>query len=122
MPTYVTKDDSGTILACAYWQFPESELVDFDVVRGHDGKLYKYGEEPQINPDTILDSELAKIIADFELKFDDLRKAQASAVLIGGDSLAATQAQLSAKWAELAEKCDKAINDKIDELTEVQNG
>lgn len=101
--------------------FDGGVLADFDVVIVN-GMAYKSGEEPQINPGTILDAELAKITADFELKFDDLRKAQASAVLIGGDSLAATQAQLSARWAELAEKCDKAISDKINEFTEVQNG
>ena len=122
MPTYITTDDTSAITAQADWPFPGSTPVDYEVVRGRDGKLYKAGEEPQINPDTILDIELAKITADFELKFDDLRKAQASAVLIGGGALAATQTRLSAKWAELAEKCDKAINDKINEFTEVQNG
>ena len=122
MSAYVIMGGDGCITHSADWAFPGSELVDYEVIRAWDGKLYKAGEEPQINPGTLLDTELAKITADFELKFDDLRKAQASAVLIGGDSLAATQAQLSAKWAELAEKCDKAINDKINEFTEAQNG
>ena len=27
--------------------FPGSEEVDYDVVRGYDGKLYKFGEEPE---------------------------------------------------------------------------
>lgn len=47
MPTYITTNESGAILAYADWQFPDSVEVDFEVVRGVDGKLYKSGEEPK---------------------------------------------------------------------------
>ena len=46
MPTYIQTDDAGTIIAYADWAFPDSTAVDYDVVRGWDGKLYKAGEEP----------------------------------------------------------------------------
>ena len=47
MPTYITQNDTGEITAQADWEFPGSVQVDYDVVRGCDGKLYKSGEEPQ---------------------------------------------------------------------------
>lgn len=46
MSTYIQTDETGAILASADWAFPDSIQVDFEVVRGWDGKLYKAGEEP----------------------------------------------------------------------------
>ena len=46
MATFITTDETGTIIAHADWPFADSEKVDFDVVRGWDGRLYKSGEEP----------------------------------------------------------------------------
>lgn len=48
MATYIEKDETGAIIAHADWQFPGSESVDFDVVRGWDGSLYKVGDEPAL--------------------------------------------------------------------------
>ena len=44
--TYVKYNSDGSIAMSADWHFPDSEKVDFNVVRGYDGKLYKEGTEP----------------------------------------------------------------------------
>ncbi len=59
MPTYILVDEIGTILAHADWPFPDSVQVDFDVVRGWDGKLYKAGEEPAPAP-ALAEVQIAK--------------------------------------------------------------
>ena len=46
MPMYILRSSDGDILQAADWAFPDSEPVEFDVVRGLDGKLYKAGDEP----------------------------------------------------------------------------
>ena len=46
MPTYIQTDDAGAIISSADWEFEGSIAVDYDVVRGYDGKLYKSGTEP----------------------------------------------------------------------------
>ena len=46
MATYIQTDETGAILAHADWAFPGSTEVNYEVVRGWDGKLYKSGEEP----------------------------------------------------------------------------
>ena len=46
MSAYVIIGEDGCITHSADWAFPGSEEVDFEVVRGWDGKLYKAGEEP----------------------------------------------------------------------------
>lgn len=44
---YIKYDnDRSTIIMAADWPFPDSEPVEFDVVQGIDGKLYKAGDEP----------------------------------------------------------------------------
>lgn len=47
MPTYITKHPDGTIAERGNWEFPGSELVDYDVVMGADNKLHRAGTEPQ---------------------------------------------------------------------------
>ena len=46
MATYITQNDTGEITAQADWKFPDSVQVDYEVVSGFDGRLYKVGEEP----------------------------------------------------------------------------
>lgn len=46
MATYVIKNAAGEIEMWGTQPFPGSTLVDYDVVRGWDGKPYKAGEEP----------------------------------------------------------------------------
>ena len=46
MSTYVIYDTDGGIAMCCSQPFDGCDSVDFDVVTGHDGKLYKAGEEP----------------------------------------------------------------------------
>ena len=44
--TYVRYDEDGSITAFADWPAPEMVKVDYEVVRGYDGKLYKSDEAP----------------------------------------------------------------------------
>ena len=46
MPTYVRYDKDNNITASATWAAPGMVEVDFNVVRGYDGKLYQEGKEP----------------------------------------------------------------------------
>ena len=46
MSTYVIKNAAGDIEFWDAQPFPGSTLVDYEVVRGRDGKPYKAGEEP----------------------------------------------------------------------------
>lgn len=43
---YIQMDDNGNITFWDGQQFPGSVKVDYEVVRGRDGKPYKVGEEP----------------------------------------------------------------------------
>lgn len=72
MATYITQNDTGEITAQADWKFPDSVQVDFDVVRGVDGKLYKSGEEPK-GP-TIEEQMLLQLRAMRDAKLTDTDK------------------------------------------------
>ena len=50
---YIELFEDGTIKACSEKYFINSVEVDYEVVRGCDGKLYKSGEEPPESPPTI---------------------------------------------------------------------
>lgn len=43
---YVKYAQDGSIEASSQFQFPGSQQVSFEVVRGYDGKLYEKGKEP----------------------------------------------------------------------------
>ena len=60
MPMYILRSSDGDILQAADWAFLGSEPVEFDVVRGIDGKLYKAGEEPAPTKAELLASLRAK--------------------------------------------------------------
>ena len=47
MTMYITLNDDGSIAASSEQHFPDSLPVDYAVVRGVDGKLYKAGTEPK---------------------------------------------------------------------------
>ena len=57
MATYIITDETGAITAFADWPFTGSIEVDYAVVRGWDGKLYKSGEEP---PQPVAEAQNAK--------------------------------------------------------------
>lgn len=59
MTTYV-EVQNGKIIATANWAFPGSEEVNYEVVRGYDGKFYKKGEEPKKPAEAVAEEELAK--------------------------------------------------------------
>ena len=61
MPMYILRNAAGDILQAADWAFPDSEPVEFDVVRGLDGKLYKAGDEPAPTQADLDASHAAKI-------------------------------------------------------------
>lgn len=46
MATYVQYNGDNSIAASATWPAPGMVKVDFEVVRGYDGKLYEKGKEP----------------------------------------------------------------------------
>ena len=46
MSTYVQFNEDNSIAACADWPAPGMVEVDFEVVRGRDGKLYEKGKVP----------------------------------------------------------------------------
>ncbi len=49
--TYVRYNAENVITEAASWPAPGMVQVDFEVVRGYDGRLYKAGEEPQKTPE-----------------------------------------------------------------------
>ena len=71
MPTYIQTDDAGIIIAYADWAFPGSIAVNFDVVRGYDGKLYKSGTEPD---GPTVDERLGWLRANRDMKLTDTDK------------------------------------------------
>ena len=48
---YVKYAPDGFIAMTADLPFPGSQPVDFEVVRGYDGRLYENGKEPQKTPE-----------------------------------------------------------------------
>lgn len=64
MSTFITKDETGAITACADWTFPGSVQVDFDVVRGWDGRLYEAGTEPSEPASTPVEAHPVTISSD----------------------------------------------------------
>ena len=56
MSTYVRYNPDNSIAATADWPAPGMEQVDFEVVRGYDGKLYEKGKEP-VKPQEEVEAE-----------------------------------------------------------------
>ena len=56
MPTYVRYNPDNSIAASATWPAPGMAKVDFEVVRGYDGKLYKADEAP-VKPQEEVEAE-----------------------------------------------------------------
>lgn len=53
---YVLLNTDGSIAASADHKFPGSQKVNFEVVRGYDGKLYEKGKEP-VKPQEEVEAE-----------------------------------------------------------------
>ncbi len=64
MSTYVIKNAAGDIEMWDTQPFPGSTRVDYEVVRGWDGRPYKAGEEPPRPVDSIVEAKRAAIDAD----------------------------------------------------------
>ena len=54
---YVKYAQDGSIEASSQFQFPGSQQVSFEVVRGYDGKLYEKGKEPVKTPEQVAQEE-----------------------------------------------------------------
>ena len=104
MATYVTQNDAGEITAQADWKFQDSVQVDYDVVRGWDGKLYKAGAIPARPRDSVFevlrasrDVRLADtdkyLLADYPISEGDL-----ALVKTYRDALRALPEQSGAPW------------------------
>lgn len=98
MPTYIIIDKTGAISAHADWEFPGSVLVDYNVIRGYDGRLYKEGEEPT-PPAPTLEDQLAAIEAKYAPKIAALREGIMSAYLTGGAIMDENVSGLRTEWA-----------------------
>ena len=83
MSTYVIKNAAGDIEMWDAQPFPGSTLVDYEVVRGWDGKPYKAGEEPPRPAEAIFESLRAArdvrlaatdkyLLADYPIRADNL--------------------------------------------------
>lgn len=66
MPTYILYDPAGGIAMCCSQPFDGCDSVNFDVVTGHDGKLYKAGEEPAPQLADVQAAKRAEINAAFD--------------------------------------------------------
>lgn len=64
--TYVKYNSDGSITMSADWPFPDSEKVDFNVIRGYDGKFYREGEEPVKSDEQIKEELFASLKAEQE--------------------------------------------------------
>ena len=65
MTTYIIQDSDGNITASANWHFPGSESTDKNIVRGHDGKLYFFGEESKQTLEEVKAAKFAELNAVF---------------------------------------------------------
>lgn len=54
--TYVKYNSDNSIAASATWPAPGMVKVDFEVVRGYDGRLYEKGKEP-VKPQEEIEAE-----------------------------------------------------------------
>lgn len=61
MDTYVRLDENNNILSSSNWPTPGMVKVDYEVVRGYDGKLYKAGEEPVKSEEQIQEERFASL-------------------------------------------------------------
>ena len=58
---YVRYNPDNSIAASADWPAPGMVKVDFEVVRGYDGKLYEKGKEP-VKPQSEVEAEAFSIL------------------------------------------------------------
>lgn len=87
MSTYVRYNPDKSIASVANWPAPGMVQVDFEVVRGYDGRLYKAGEEPQKTPEQEraeqVATERARLCAELEaLDAKGARAARAVALAV----------------------------------------
>lgn len=103
---FIQYNENNTIIASSDHFFPNSVQVDFDVVRGHDGKLYKSGEEPQgPTPEELLLRQL-RLRRDVKLTDTDkylladypIRPEELVAIKTYRQALRDLPAQLGAPW------------------------
>ena len=110
--TYVSYNKDNTISAFADWPAPGMVKVNFEVVRGYDGKLYEKGKEPSPTAKEQAEWRKGEILAELD-RIDRASSRSLRAVLTaqsaGQDSdvadverLAGYEAKAKALRAELA--------------------
>lgn len=92
---YIKYAKDGSIESSANHQFPGSQKVSFEVVRGYDGKLYEKGKEPQKTPEQEraeqVAAERARLCAELDsLDAKGARAARAVALALVNGDLAAS--------------------------------
>lgn len=89
---YVTLNPDGSIAASAEFQFPGSVRVDYNVMRGYDGRLYKEGKEP-VKPQSEVEAEaFAALRAERDKRLADTDYMVMPDYPIDADKLAAVKA------------------------------
>lgn len=108
--TYVRYNADTTIAASATWPAPDMVKVDFEVVRGYDGKLYEKGKEP-VKPQEEVEAEaFAALRAERDKRLADtdylimpdypIAKADLKAVKAYRQALRDLPAQEGAPWID----------------------
>ena len=102
---YVLLNSDGSIAASADHKFPGSVKVDYNVVRGYDGKLYKEDECPT-KPESLVKREAAEAeIAELQKWFaeNDYKQFKYLRGEYTDEEWAAIKAEFQAKAARISE-------------------
>lgn len=108
MKAYIKKNTDGDIILCSQEPFEGSVEVDYGVVRGWDGRLYKAGEEPT-PPAPSIEDQLAAIEAKYAGKQAELDSALVNALWVDGPQEASIRGSLMAKRQKLIDDRDAEI-------------
>ena len=100
MNAYIKKNTDGDIILYSQEPFEGSVEVDYGVVLGWDGRLYKAGEEPTPPPPT-LEEQLAAIESEYAPRIAALQTALVAATLTDGTIMDGNISSLRAEWVAL---------------------
>lgn len=103
MATYVRYNTDNTIAASATWPARDMVKVDFEVVRGYDGKLYRKGSEPE--------KPVEQALAEMQAEFTDAiqRRLDAFAQERGYDGIMSVCSYFGSSNPRFKAEADRAI-------------